>query len=110
VQRAKHWLLSARLFSADDAVESGLSVAAFPDNQLEEATLALISESIVGSRSATGAMKQLIRIVQENDLQTGLERERRAVLRYVLDTEEVRRGLQRFAEREQPGPGVVGER
>jgi len=103
--RAKQWMLTGRLFSSDEAVQCGLGIGPYPDSELESRTLELVAGSLSNSHIALRAMKQLIRIAQDNSLHSGLVIERETVIDYVFNTDEARRGLRKFGERPRTGGG-----
>jgi enoyl-CoA hydratase/carnithine racemase len=102
VQQARRWLLTARLFDADEAVRTGLAVAKAPLDELPARTIALAKEMTCHSELAFGRMKLLIRLAQLTGLDEGLAREAEIVHRYATESHDAIEGLNAFAERRPP--------
>lgn len=98
-QRARQWLLSARLFDASTALQAGLALGAFPDDRLEAETIALLQPMLGRSSLATSKMKELIRIASEKPLSEGLAEEIRIVHDYAVNSHDATEGLLAFSER-----------
>lgn len=101
-QRARHWLLSARLFDAPAALAAGLVVGAFPTGQLRAETLALLAPIVGQSPLAVAKMKELIRLADDAPLSEGLAEEMRIVFDYAVTSHDAMEGLLAFAERRDP--------
>jgi enoyl-CoA hydratase/carnithine racemase len=101
-QRARHWLLTARLFDAPTALVAGLVVGAFPAEQLRAETLALLTPVLSQSPLAVSKMKELIRLADEAPLSEGLLEEVRIVSDYAVTSHDATEGLMAFAERRPP--------
>jgi enoyl-CoA hydratase/carnithine racemase len=101
-QRARHWLLTARLFDAPAALAAGLVVATFPAEQLEAETFALLTPVLSQSPLAMSKMKELIRVADEAPLSEGLLEEKRIVSDYAVTSHDAMEGLMAFAERRSP--------
>jgi enoyl-CoA hydratase/carnithine racemase len=101
-QRARHWLLSARLFDAPAALAAGLVVGTFPPEQLRVETLALLTPILAQSPLAVAQMKELIRLADEAPLSEGLRQEMRIVSDYAVTSHDAMEGLKAFAERRKP--------
>jgi enoyl-CoA hydratase/carnithine racemase len=101
-QRARHWLLSARLFDAPAALAAGLVVGTFPDEELRAETLALLTPILSQSPLAVSKMKELIRLADETPLSEGLRQEMRIVSDYAVTSHDAMEGLMAFAERRNP--------
>jgi enoyl-CoA hydratase/carnithine racemase len=101
-QRARHWLLSARLFDAPAALAAGLVVGTFPDEELRAETLALLTPILSQSPLAVSKMKELIRLADETPLSEGLRQEMRIVSDYAVTSHDAMEGLIAFAERRNP--------
>jgi enoyl-CoA hydratase len=101
-QRARHWLLSARLFDAPAALAAGLVVGTFPAEQLRAETLALLAPILGQSPLAVAKMKELIRLADEAPLSEGLREEMRIVFDYAVTSHDAMEGLMAFAERRHP--------
>ncbi|RYE43765.1 MAG: enoyl-CoA hydratase/isomerase family protein [Hyphomicrobiales bacterium] len=95
-QRAKYWLLSGRLFSAEQAVADGLAVEAVPAADLRARTLKLAAEAARHSPLGVGISKKLIRAAVDETRPAGFERERRLVFDYVTTSDDAREGLAAF--------------
>jgi enoyl-CoA hydratase len=105
-QRAKYWLLSARLFDAEEAVDVGLAVEAIDPDRLLERTMQLVDGMLSHSSLARKRMKQLIRIAVDTHQSEGLLREIDVVLEYAHTSSDAREGLDAFVE--QRAPRFVG--
>lgn len=101
-QRAKHWLLSGRLFSADEAVEAGLAVATFPDASLIQDTIRFASGMAKSSPLARRRVKEMVNIAQSERLDVGLAKERDIAAAYATTSSDGREGLAAFAEGRDP--------
>jgi enoyl-CoA hydratase len=101
-QRARHWLLTARLFDAAAALAAGLVVGTFPTDQLQTETLALLTPILSQSPLAVAKMKELIRLADEAPLSEGLVEEMRIVFDYAVTSHDAMEGLMAFAERRNP--------
>jgi enoyl-CoA hydratase/carnithine racemase len=98
-QRARHWLLTARLFDAPAALAAGLVMATFPAEELQGETLALLTPILSQSPLAVAKMKELIRLADEVPLSEGLLEEKRIVFDYATTSHDATEGLMAFAER-----------
>ena len=101
-QRARHWLLTARLFDAPTALAAGLVVGTFPAEDLRAETLALLAPVLGQSPLAVAKMKELIRLADEAPLSEGLRQEMRIVADYAVTSHDATEGLKAFAERRDP--------
>jgi enoyl-CoA hydratase/carnithine racemase len=99
IQRARQWLLSARLFGAEACLEAGLVVGAFPDDRLQAETIALLTPMLSQSALAITRMKELIDIAAHSSLAEGLAKELEIVHRYAVTSHDATEGLLAFAER-----------
>jgi enoyl-CoA hydratase/carnithine racemase len=99
--RAKAWLLSGDLYSAEEAVSLGLAVEAVPPDQLSECARDWVRRLCTHSPLAYGRMKQLIRASYDRPLTEGLRYERDLVHEYVTSHDALE-GLVAFAERRAP--------
>ena len=102
VQRARHWLLTGRLFPASTAVDIGLAVSSAPVQQLRDHTLGMLHEMSTRSPFGQARMKQLIRVAQDNHLAEGLKLETDIVHEYATTSFDATEGLMAFAERRGP--------
>ena len=102
VQRAKHWLLSGRLFEPSEAVEAGLALLLSPLSELRSKTLDIVVDLCRTSPLARQRMKELIAFSQRSLLQDGLAEEQRVVFEYATTSHDATEGLNAFAERRQP--------
>ncbi|MDE0612900.1 MAG: enoyl-CoA hydratase/isomerase family protein [bacterium] len=102
VQRAKHWLLSGRLFEPSEAVEAGLALLVSPQSELRSKTLDIVADLCRTSPLARQRMKELIAYAQRSLLQDGLAEEQRVVFEYATTSHDATEGLNAFAERRQP--------
>jgi enoyl-CoA hydratase/carnithine racemase len=103
VQRARHWLLTGRLFNAQAAVDSGLAASRAPAAELREHTLALAAGMTERSPLAFARMKALINIAENHSLTEGLKLEGEIVHEYATTSYDAAEGLSAFAERRAPG-------
>jgi enoyl-CoA hydratase len=102
VQRARHWLLSGRLFDAAAATDAGLVVGTFPIDRLRSETLAVVGPLLKYSPLATKRMKELIHLATNTTLSEGVDKEWRVVHDYAVTSFDATEGLMAFAERRNP--------
>lgn len=102
VQRARHWLLTGKLFPAAHAVESGLAVLAAPPDELRRQTFDLAADVATLTPLGVGRMKELIAIAQDAPLERGLDLETALVYEYATTSHDATEGLHAFAERRPP--------
>jgi enoyl-CoA hydratase/carnithine racemase len=98
VQRARHWLLTGRLFPASVAVEAGLALFASPPEQLRDDTLDLVAEVCATTPLGLSQMKALINIAQNSVIEDGLRAEFELVYRYATESHDATEGLMAFGE------------
>jgi enoyl-CoA hydratase/carnithine racemase len=101
-QRAKEWLVTGDLYSADEAAAAGVVTRVISAPLLLQETLALLSTSADHSRTAMAYMKHLVRIAMNTDLADGLDQEIDVVLKYVATSTHAREGLAAFDEKRKP--------
>jgi enoyl-CoA hydratase/carnithine racemase len=102
VQRAKHWLYTARLFPAAEAVAAGLAVFSCPAHDLLDRTLTLAAEITELTPQGWRTMKRLVDVAQQNHLEDGLKIEGSTVFEYATSSYDATEGLKAFAERRPP--------
>lgn len=102
LQRARHWMLSGDLHTAQEAVDVGLAIMAVPDEQLREVTLREVARLLRASPVALSMVKQLIVTALNSPLDEGLEIEEATAVRYATTTPDAIEGLMAFAERRKP--------
>lgn len=99
VQRARQWLLTARLFSAEVAVEAGLAFFSSPEDELRARTVELVSEISRHTPLGFQRMKSLISIAENSHLGNGIAQETELVNEYATQSHDALEGLDAFAER-----------
>ena len=99
LQRAKHWLLSGRMFEPAEAVEIGLALLLAPPAELRTKTFEVVVELCRTSPLARQRMKELIAHSQRSLLDVGLAEEQRVALEYATTSHDATEGLNAFAER-----------
>lgn len=102
VQRARHWLLTGRLFPASVAVDIGLAVSSAPAERLRDHVLELLKEMAPRTALGQARMKELIRVAQATHLGDGLKIETDIVHAYATTSFDATEGLMAFAERREP--------
>lgn len=106
-QKAKEWMLSGRLFTAEEAERVGLVCLVAEPEALEAATVALVAATGQHSPLAYRTMKQLIDVARQNDLDTGLVREVDVVHEYATTSVDAIEGLHAFLDKRRPRyPGI----
>ena len=93
--RAKQWILTGELFTADEARDAAVVSYVFEDAELEEQTLRLARDVLQHSPLALRLAKQLIDAADT-------EFERDVVHRYATTSHDAYEGLEAFAERRPP--------
>lgn len=93
--RAKQWILTGELFTADEARDAAVVSYVFEDAELEEQTLRLAQDVLQHSPLALRLAKQLIDAADT-------EFEREVVHRYATTSHDAYEGLEAFAERRPP--------
>lgn len=99
--RAKKWIFSGRLFSADEALADGVVDRIVPAEQVRQAALEMMAEMARSAPLALKAAKSAIDAAFDGPLPRGLEREWRAY-ETILDTEDRREALAAFKEKRAP--------
>jgi enoyl-CoA hydratase len=102
LQKAKELLLTGRLLSGEEAAAIGLVTRAVAADDLHDATLALVAETVRHSPLAVARMKELIALSQESHRQDGLEAEIDLVSNYATTSQDAVEGLHAFVERRAP--------
>lgn len=103
VQRARHWLLTGRLFPARDAVDIGLALFSAPAAELRTRTLELVEEIGRLSPLAVQTMKRLVSAgLVTGGLDAALAIETQEVFDYATTSYDATEGLNAFAERRPP--------
>jgi enoyl-CoA hydratase len=97
--RARAWILSGRLYSADEAAASGLVSDVWPRAELEARTLELASMISAHSPLAVRRARELLAIADSETLPDRLEQERRVVHDYATSSFDATEGLMAFAEK-----------
>jgi enoyl-CoA hydratase/carnithine racemase len=102
VQRARHWLFSGDLHTAEEAVASGLAIASTPDDQLRSFTLGEAARLCRASSVAMAELKHLVVTALTTPLDEGLEIEERTAVAYATGSADAVEGIMAFAERRPP--------
>jgi len=85
VQQARELIYSAALISGKEAAEIGLVLRAVPASELDDTALALASSFVNKPRLALTTAKRQINRALGVDTPTGVEQERRELIRYMRD-------------------------
>lgn len=99
--KATELLMTARLFSGQEAFDMGLVNEAAPADQLEEATLKLARKLAQGPTLAYGRIKALINRTTFSDLELELDNEMEYQL-LCAQTEDHKEGIDAFLEKRKP--------
>ncbi len=86
VQHARELIYSGRRISGTEAAKLGLALRSVPASQLEEAVSELAASFVDKSRSALGTAKRQLNRGLGVDTATGVEHERRELIRYVRES------------------------
>ena len=101
-QRAREWLLTGELHTAQVAYAAGLAAAVVPGAELRARTLALAQLVCRHSPLALRRAKELIALAFDTPLDEGLRRERALVHEYATTSFDATEGLRAFDERREP--------
>jgi enoyl-CoA hydratase/carnithine racemase len=85
VQRARELIYSGRTISGEQAAAVGLVLSAVPDGELDAATAALVAAFADKPRLALATAKRQINRGLGLDTPSGVEQERRELIRYLRD-------------------------
>jgi enoyl-CoA hydratase/carnithine racemase/AcrR family transcriptional regulator len=108
-QKAKEWMLSGRLYTAEEADRVGLVTLTAEPVTLEPATVAFVAAAGQHSPLAYRTMKSLINIARHDALDDGLGREVELVHDYATTSVDATEGLRAFLEKRRPAyPGIAG--
>lgn len=97
--RATQWLLTGRLYSAEEAERTGLIALRAPDEELLERTLTMVADIARHTPLGREKMKKLISIADNSPLEDGLKLEKDLVFDYATTSHDVVEGLHAFAEK-----------
>jgi enoyl-CoA hydratase/carnithine racemase len=101
-QRARMWLLSGQLFSADEAVAAGVAVVAVEDKNLEQHTYELVDSVCQGSPLMLRNMKAFLGASGDLSFKDALKAEEETAISYALNSRDASEGLLAFAEKRVP--------
>lgn len=101
-QRAREWLLTGELHTAQEAYEAGLAAAVVPGAELRAHTFALAQSVCRHSPLALRRAKELVALAFDTPLDEGLRRERALVHEYATTSFDATEGLRAFDERREP--------
>jgi enoyl-CoA hydratase/carnithine racemase len=101
-QRAKQLLLTGRLWTAEEALHTGLALFTAPENELRAQTLALAEELAAHSPLAVKHMKTLIGYSAHLAFEDALGAEQDLVTAYATRSHDATEGLLAFLERRPP--------
>lgn len=101
-QKAKEWMLSGRLYSADEASQVGLTTLVAPLEELESASINLVAAAGQHSPHAYRTMKKLIDVGRQSQLDDGLRTEIGIVHEYATTSHDATEGIHAFLERRSP--------
>jgi enoyl-CoA hydratase/carnithine racemase len=99
--RAKKWIFTGRLYSADEALADGVVDAAVPTDQVRPTALDMMAEMARSAPLALKAAKAAVDEAFDGSMKDGLEREWRAY-ESILDTEDRLEALAAFREKRKP--------
>jgi enoyl-CoA hydratase len=102
VQRAKQLLLTGRLWTAEEAVASGLALFRAGASELRDRTLALAAELAAHSPIAVRHMKTLIGYSEHLGFEDALTAEQKVVVGYATESHDATEGLLAFLEHRPP--------
>ncbi|WP_269304990.1 enoyl-CoA hydratase-related protein [Aeromicrobium sp. HA] len=101
-QKAKEWMLSGRLYSAQEASQVGLTTLIAPLDELEAESVNLVAATGQHSPHAYRTMKQLIDVGRQTQLDEGLRTEITIVHEYATTSHDATEGIHAFLERRRP--------
>jgi enoyl-CoA hydratase len=99
LQQARNWLLTARLFTAEEAAASGLVCLVTPPEELVKQTFELTAQAAAHTPLGRAHMKDLLRTAVSTPLAEGLQYEQDVAHRYATTSHDATEGLRAFAER-----------
>jgi enoyl-CoA hydratase len=102
VQRARHWILTGDLVTAEVAVAAGLAIGAVSAHRLEDYTLEEVARICQASPLALAQVKSLIVTALTTSFDEGLEIEEQTAVGYATGSEDAIEGLRAFASKRAP--------
>jgi len=99
--RAADLVLSARDVTADEALQTGIVAAVYPDDEFREQAQAYAARLAANAPIGMTNSKRLLAESYDNTLTTQLKREL-TLIRRAFESEDVKEGMLAFAEKRQP--------
>ncbi len=101
-QKAREMLLTANLYTAEEAHQMGLVNKVYATDTLRKGTLETVREMAGHSSLAIRRMKELIELSQEFPKSNSLDEEEQVVWTYATTSHDAVEGLNAFAEKRKP--------